>query len=126
MNIVTGEDVVIKILKPVKLEKIKREIKILQLLQDCPNATRLIDIVRDPGSKSPILILEYIENVEYREFYPTLEPFDFSFYMYETLKGLDFAHSQGIMHRDIKPQNIMIDHRRRYLKIIDWGLAEFY
>lgn len=30
------------------------------------------------------------------------------------------------MHRDIKPHNIMIDHEKRKLKIIDWGLAEFY
>lgn len=30
------------------------------------------------------------------------------------------------MHRDIKPGNIMINHEKRTLKIIDWGLAEFY
>mmetsp|Transcript_15945 Transcript_15945/g.15673 ORF Transcript_15945/g.15673 Transcript_15945/m.15673 type:complete len:121 (-) Transcript_15945:197-559(-) len=30
------------------------------------------------------------------------------------------------MHRDIKPHNIMIDHEKRKVRIIDWGLAEFY
>lgn len=30
------------------------------------------------------------------------------------------------MHRDIKPQNVMIDHKTRKLRIIDWGLGEFY
>ena len=30
------------------------------------------------------------------------------------------------MHRDIKPQNIVIDHKLKKLRIIDWGLAEFY
>ena len=30
------------------------------------------------------------------------------------------------MHRDIKPHNIVIDHAKRYLRVIDWGLAEFY
>lgn len=30
------------------------------------------------------------------------------------------------MHRDVKPHNIMIDHSRRQLRLIDWGLAEFY
>ena len=30
------------------------------------------------------------------------------------------------MHRDIKPHNIMIDHKNKNLKIIDWGLSEFY
>lgn len=30
------------------------------------------------------------------------------------------------MHRDVKPHNVMIDHPRRQLRLIDWGLAEFY
>ncbi|ETO18516.1 hypothetical protein RFI_18749 [Reticulomyxa filosa] len=30
------------------------------------------------------------------------------------------------MHRDVKPHNVMIDHSRRKLRLIDWGLAEFY
>ena len=46
--------------------------------------------------------------------------------MYEILKALDFCHSKGIMHRDVKPHNIMIDHANRKLRLIDWGLAEFY
>ncbi len=33
---------------------------------------------------------------------------------------------QGIMHRDVKPHNVMIDHQKRQLRLIDWGLAEFY
>jgi serine/threonine protein kinase len=39
---------------------------------------------------------------------------------------LDYCHSQGIMHRDVKPHNVMIDHTQRKLRLIDWGLAEFY
>ena len=51
---------------------------------------------------------------------------DIQFYMFEILKALDFCHSRGIMHRDIKPQNIMIDPKKKILRIIDWGLADFY
>lgn len=43
-----------------------------------------------------------------------------------SLQALDYCHSQGIMHRDVKPHNVMIDHEQRKLRLIDWGLAEFY
>jgi serine/threonine protein kinase len=35
------------------------------------------------------------------------------FYIYELLKALDFCHSKGIMHRDVKPHNVMIDHEKK-------------
>lgn len=47
-NVLTGEQCVIKVLKPVKKKKIKREIKILQTLDGGPNIIGLLDIVRDP------------------------------------------------------------------------------
>ncbi len=117
---------VIKILKPVKKVKIKREIKILQILSSGPNIVRLYDVVKDPITRTPSLVFEYVDNTDFRTLYPTFTDFDVRFYMYEILRALDYCHSQGIMHRDIKPHNIMIDHARRKLRVIDWGLAEFY
>ena len=46
--------------------------------------------------------------------------------MYKLLTALEYAHSNGIMHRDVKPLNIMYDQVSKNLKLIDWGLAEFY
>merc|ERR1719446_1504954 len=124
--VTTGDKCVVKILKPVQKKKIKREIRILQNLCGGPNIVRLLDVVRDPQSKTPSLIFEYINNTDFKTLYPTLTDQDIRYYINEIMKALDNCHSQGIMHRDVKPHNVMIDHENRKLRLIDWGLAEFY
>ncbi|KAG0204156.1 Casein kinase II subunit alpha [Mortierella sp. GBA30] len=126
IDITCNEKRCLKILKPIKKKKIKREIKILQNLAGGPNIIRLYDVVRDPQSKTPALIFECIENDDYKSLYPKFRDFDVRYYMFELLKALEYCHSMGIMHRDLKPHNIMIDHQKRKLRLIDWGLAEFY
>jgi len=126
INVASGDKCVIKILKPVKKNKIKREIRILQNLCGGPNIVRLLDVVRDQQSKTPSLIFEHVNNTDFKTLYRTFQVQDIRYYIHEILKALDFCHSQGIMHRDVKPHNVMIDHSERKLRLIDWGLAEFY
>ncbi|PPD68451.1 hypothetical protein GOBAR_DD34667 [Gossypium barbadense] len=126
INVNNNERCIIKILKPVKKKKIKREIKILQNLCGGPNIVKLLDVVRDHHSKTPSLIFEHVNSTDFKVLYPTLTDYDIRYYIYELLKALDYCHSQGIMHRDVKPHNVMIDHELRKLRLIDWGLAEFY
>ncbi|PWN27870.1 Pkinase-domain-containing protein [Jaminaea rosea] len=121
-----GEKCIIKVLKPVKKKKIKREIKILQNLAGGPNVVGLLDVVRDPQSKTPSIITEYVNNTDFKVLYGRFQDSDVRYYIHELLKALDFCHSRGIMHRDVKPHNVMIDHEKRTLRLIDWGLAEFY
>lgn len=120
------EKCIIKILKPVKKKKIKREIKILQGLCGGTNIIQLRDICRDPHSKVPSLIFEYVNNRDFKTLFPTFVSVDVRFYIYEVLKALDYAHSNGVMHRDVKPHNIVLDKSTGTLRLIDWGLAEFY
>ncbi|KAJ9112988.1 Casein kinase II subunit alpha [Naganishia cerealis] len=120
-----GEKCVIKVLKPVKRKKIKREISILKNL-DGPNIIGLFDIVREPQLKTPGLIFEHVNNIDFRTLYQSFTDYDIRFYMYELLRALDYSHSMGIMHRDVKPHNVMIDHEKKLLRLIDWGLAEYY
>jgi casein kinase II subunit alpha len=126
IDITNNKKIVIKVLKPVKKEKYKREIKILMNLASGPNIIKLLNMVKDPVSKTPALIFEYVNNIHFRSLYPTLTDFQVRYYVFELLKALDYSHSMGIMHRDVKPQNVMIDHSARLLRLIDWGLAEFY
>lgn len=51
---------IVKVLKPVKKKKIKREIKILQNLAGGPNVIALLDVVRDPQSKTPSIVSEHV------------------------------------------------------------------
>jgi casein kinase II subunit alpha len=117
---------VIKILKPIKKKKIKREIKILQNLMNGPNIVKLLDIVRDPASKSPCIITEWIDNTDFKKLFPTFTDEDIRYYIYQVLIALDYCHSMGIMHRDVKPHNLIINHKKKELRLIDWGLGEFY
>lgn len=55
-----------------------------------------------------------------------LSDYEVRLYLYKLLQGLDFAHSRGLMHRDVKPRNVVINRRTRTLRLIDWGLGDFY
>ena len=87
---------------------------------------QIVAVLINAQSKTPSLIFEYVNNTDFRSLYPKFTDFDVRYYIYELLKALDFCHSKGIMHRDVKPHNVMIDHEKRKLRLIDWGLAEFY
>ena len=53
---------------------------------------------------------------------PSLPQLDLKFYTYQMLRGLLYLHSQGICHRDLKPQNMLVKQRR--LVICDFGSAK--
>uniref|UniRef100_A0A8B9V4X5 non-specific serine/threonine protein kinase n=1 Tax=Anas zonorhyncha TaxID=75864 RepID=A0A8B9V4X5_9AVES len=91
INITNNERVVVKILKPVKKKKIKREVKILENLRGGTNIINLIDTVKDPVSKTPALVFEYINNTDFKQLYQILTDFDIRFYMYELLKMYDYS-----------------------------------
>lgn len=95
-------------------------------MQGGTNIIDLRDVVKDPASKTISLIFEHINNIDHRTLYPELTDLDIRYYIYEILRALDYCHMMGIMHRDVKPHNVMIDHEKKTLRLIDWGLAEFY
>ncbi|XP_031356072.1 casein kinase II subunit alpha-like [Photinus pyralis] len=117
---------VLKILKPVKGRKIKREIKILEFLRGGTNVIALRAVVSVQLLKMTALVFEYVGKTDFKQIYLTISEYETRFYLHELLKALDYCHSKGIMHRDVKPHNIIVDRDRKKLRLIDWGLAEFY
>ncbi len=83
-------------------------------------------MLRDPATKTPCLVFEYIPNIETKQLNYQFNAMDIRLYTFKILQALEYAHSHGIMHRDVKPLNIVIDHAKRDLRLIDWGLADYY
>jgi len=119
--------IVIKILKPVRVTKIRREIKILDTLRGGPNIVRLTGVCKSVPPAFGALIFEHIDHVDnVKKAMLYFTDYEIRFFMYQLVKALDFCHSKGIIHRDVKPQNLVIDRKNKRLRLIDWGLADFY
>lgn len=67
-------------------KKIKREIKILRNLTGGPNIVALLDVVRDTSGKYHSLIMERVENVEWKQLYPRLTEHDIKYYTFQLLR----------------------------------------
>jgi len=80
------------VLQPVKKKKIKREIKILENLRGGTNIISLQAVVKDPVSRTPALIFEHVNNMDFKQLYQTLNDYDIRFYLYELLKVLIFIY----------------------------------
>jgi casein kinase II subunit alpha len=107
-------------------KKMMREILVTQSVCGHPNIIKLQHVIKQTLTDYPILVFEYVKDTYYRDLYPKLTPEDVRFYMYKLFDAMAFAHERGVMHKDLKPANVMIDHDTHTLKVIDWGLSQFY
>ncbi|KAF7263979.1 casein kinase II subunit alpha-like isoform X2 [Rhynchophorus ferrugineus] len=120
------ERVIVKMLKPVRKKKIKREIKILDCLKGGVNIIKLLSVVEIPMNLTALVFEQLVKSEDFKNVHLKLSEEDTRYYLFEVLKALDFCHSNGIMHRDVKPHNLIVDLENRKIRLIDWGLAEFY
>ncbi|KAG1338625.1 putative serine/threonine-protein kinase [Cocos nucifera] len=114
-------------LEPESVKFMAREINILRRL-DHPNVVKLDGLVTSRMSCSLYLVFEYMEHdlaglaaspeIKFTE--PQVKC-----YMHQLLSGLEHCHNRGVLHRDIKGSNLLLDNSG-LLKIADFGLASFF
>ncbi|QEL19523.1 serine/threonine protein kinase [Limnoglobus roseus] len=94
---------------------------------DHPNIVRAYDIDQDEGLH--FLVMEFVDGVNLQDIVKRgggpLDPYRACHYIYGSALGLQYASQMGIIHRDIKPGNILVD-RTGVVKILDMGLARFF
>lgn len=112
--------------EPESVRFMAREIMILRRL-DHPNVIKLEGLIASRLSCSIYLVFEYMEH----DIAGLLSCPDIEFseaqvkcYMKQLLSGLEHCHSRGVMHRDIKGANLLVNNEG-VLKIADFGLANF-
>ncbi|KAK7317697.1 hypothetical protein RJT34_02136 [Clitoria ternatea] len=114
-------------LEPESVRFMAREIHILRRL-DHPNVIKLEGLVTSRMSCSLYLVFEYMEHdLAGLASHPGLKftEAQVKCYMQQLLRGLEHCHSCGVLHRDIKGSNLLIDNNG-ILKIADFGLASVF
>mmetsp|Transcript_2990 Transcript_2990/g.8744 ORF Transcript_2990/g.8744 Transcript_2990/m.8744 type:complete len:294 (-) Transcript_2990:304-1185(-) len=102
-----------------------REISLLKELQH-PNIVRLYDVIHT--ERRLTLVFEYLDQdlKKYLDICESgLEPTILKSFLYQLLCGVAFCHTHRVLHRDLKPQNLLIN-REGKLKLADFGLARAF
>jgi casein kinase II subunit alpha len=116
----------IKSLKNIPFGKIQRECAILSHVSTVPNVVHLIAVVRDPITSVISLVTEYHRSDSPRSMFPKLKIPEVRIMMWRLLYSLDCCARLGVMHRDVKPGNLLISREQCSISLIDWGLADLY
>ena len=106
------------------LRRFKNESKAIAVLSH-PNIVKVYDV--SFGDLIQYIVMEYIDGITLKEFIErqgSLRWKDAVHFTLQILRALQHAHEKGIVHRDVKPQNIMV-LTDGTIKVTDFGIARF-
>jgi eukaryotic-like serine/threonine-protein kinase len=114
----------LSMVKPSILQRFLQEVKTAAQLTH-PNIVTAYDA--DEADGVHFLVMEYVEGVTLAQLVKSNGPLPMvqaCAYVRQAAEGLQYAHEQGMVHRDVKPHNLMLAADGR-VKILDFGLARF-
>ena len=104
--------------------RFKNESKAIAVLSH-PNIVKVYDV--SFGDRLQYIVMEYIEGITLKEYIEKRGVIDWNealFFIIQILRALQHAHDKGVVHRDVKPQNIMLLENGT-IKVADFGIARF-
>ena len=127
----TGNAIAVKVLKEEFLDneelvrRFKNESKAISIL-DHPNIVKVYDV--SVTDRLQYIVMEYVDGITLKEYLKqrggALTWKETVHFATQVLRALQHAHSKGIIHRDVKPQNIML-LADGSIKMMDFGIARF-
>ncbi len=130
VDVVDGKAVAVKILREEYyqneefLRRFKNESKAIAVLSH-PNIIEVYDVCFTRNMRC--IVMEYVDGITLKEYMQEQSPLNWKeslHFIWQILSALSHAHSKGVVHRDIKPQNVMLLSNAG-IKITDFGIARF-
>jgi serine/threonine-protein kinase len=92
-----------------------------------PNVVQVFDFGADEASGRPFIVMEWVDGPSCAEILRELgrlDPADAVSILTQACRGLDYAHRNGVVHRDVKPGNLLRGRDGGQVKLADFGIAK--